>query len=305
MAVLIKYNGLGGKLRFSGASTGGFKARYVLSTSPLLLDTYPGAAAAYSLRKLSSTYNGSAIRIRRSSDNAETDIGFVSNTLDTASLLTFCGVGNGFITTWYDQSGNIKNATQATATNQPRIVTSGLYLGYLIFDGNDDNLISTTGSSIPWNGSTGAHIVTVTSPNVGLVNGAFDFAATVNVPFTGAWGIIYHTVGPTFLKWRFGTGEVNNAELYTRTSSTAFCIVNTNKNSSTETLYLNNSLVKTVTGKLTTLANNSPTTIHISFAPSAGGYWGGFQKEIVMYNINQSANVDGINTNINSFYTIY
>jgi len=27
MAVLIKYNGLGGKLRFSGASTGGFKAR--------------------------------------------------------------------------------------------------------------------------------------------------------------------------------------------------------------------------------------------------------------------------------------
>jgi hypothetical protein len=32
MAVLLKYNGLGGKLRFSGASTGGFKARYVAST---------------------------------------------------------------------------------------------------------------------------------------------------------------------------------------------------------------------------------------------------------------------------------
>jgi hypothetical protein len=43
-----------------------------------LLDTYSGAAVAYSLRKLSSTYNGSAIRVRRSSDNTEMNIGFNS-----------------------------------------------------------------------------------------------------------------------------------------------------------------------------------------------------------------------------------
>ena len=33
----------------------------------LLLDTYPNAAVAYSLRKLRTAYSGSAIRVRRSS----------------------------------------------------------------------------------------------------------------------------------------------------------------------------------------------------------------------------------------------
>ena len=54
-----------------------------------LLDTYSGAAAAYSLRLLSSTYSGSAIRVRRSDDNEEQDIGFRNNVLDTSSLETF------------------------------------------------------------------------------------------------------------------------------------------------------------------------------------------------------------------------
>ncbi len=41
-----------------------------------LLDDYPSAAAAYSVRKLRSAYTGSAIRVRRASDNAEQNIGF-------------------------------------------------------------------------------------------------------------------------------------------------------------------------------------------------------------------------------------
>ena len=91
-----------------------------------LLDTYTGAAAAYSLRKLRSAYTGYAIKVRRSSDNTEQDIGFSSTFgLDTSSLTSFCGSGNGFVTTWYDQSGNGRNATQTTAANQPQIVSSG------------------------------------------------------------------------------------------------------------------------------------------------------------------------------------
>jgi hypothetical protein len=34
--------------------------------------------------------------------------------------------GNGFVTTWYDQSGNGRNATQTTAGQQPRIVNAGV-----------------------------------------------------------------------------------------------------------------------------------------------------------------------------------
>jgi hypothetical protein len=95
---------------------------------PLLLDLYPNASVAYSLRKLRTAYSGNAIRVRRSSDNAEQDIGFVGNNLDTASLLTFCGAGNGFVTTWYDQSTNVNDATQATVGRQPIIVSSGAIL---------------------------------------------------------------------------------------------------------------------------------------------------------------------------------
>ena len=96
-----------------------------------LLDNFGGAACAYSLRLLSLQYNGNCIRVRRSSDNAESDIGFVWNNIskeyiiDTYALLSFVGTGNGFVTTWYDQSGNKNDAYQTTAAQQPQIVISG------------------------------------------------------------------------------------------------------------------------------------------------------------------------------------
>lgn len=85
------------------------------------------SSAAYSLRKLRNAYTGNAIRVRRSSDNAEADIGFTtSGDLDTVALLAHCGAGSGFVTTWYDQSGNGRNATQTTAGSQPQIVSNGV-----------------------------------------------------------------------------------------------------------------------------------------------------------------------------------
>lgn len=91
----------------------------------LLLDTYTGAAAAYSLRKLRDAYAGSAIRVRRSSDNAEQDIGFDGNDLDESALTTFVGANDGFVVTWYDQSGGGDDQVQATASKQPSIVDAG------------------------------------------------------------------------------------------------------------------------------------------------------------------------------------
>jgi hypothetical protein len=46
---------------------------------------------------------------------------------------------NGFVSTWYDQSGNANDATQATTTAQPKIVSAGASGdGGLKFDGVDD-----------------------------------------------------------------------------------------------------------------------------------------------------------------------
>ena len=93
-------------------------------TTPPLLDTYTGSAGAYSLRKLRTAYAGSCLRVRRSSDSTEQDIGFSGGLIDTASLLSFCAAGDGFVKTWYDQVGSA-NATHSTDALQPRIVASG------------------------------------------------------------------------------------------------------------------------------------------------------------------------------------
>lgn len=92
-----------------------------------IVDVYSGAAVAFSLRKLRGAYTGAAIRVRRSNDNAEQDVGFTAlGNLDESALSTFVGANSGFIATWYDQSGNARNATQTTAGNQPRIVNAGV-----------------------------------------------------------------------------------------------------------------------------------------------------------------------------------
>lgn len=94
----------------------------------LILDRLSVApVVAFALRRLSTGYTGPLIRVRRSSDNAEQDIGATSTgVLDTSSLLSFTGAGNGVVTTWYDQSGNTRNATQTTPSAQPRIVNAGV-----------------------------------------------------------------------------------------------------------------------------------------------------------------------------------
>jgi PKD repeat protein len=133
---------------------GGFitKSNYIEIVFTGLLDLYPNAAAAYSLRLIRGTYTGSAIRVRRSSDNTEQDIGFVNGVLDTAALLAFVGANNGFVVTWYDQSGNGVNATQGTQANQPQIVSGGVLLTQngepaIVFDGVNDSLSLATGIS--------------------------------------------------------------------------------------------------------------------------------------------------------------
>lgn len=95
----------------------------------LLLDDVAGATVALSVRKLSSSYAGSAIEVRRSSDDTLQDIGFDANgDLDTAALSSFAGSGDAFIRTWYDQSGNGGNLTQTTNADQPKIVDAGTVL---------------------------------------------------------------------------------------------------------------------------------------------------------------------------------
>ena len=84
-------------------------------------------AVCYSVRRIVDKYSGYCLQVRRSSDNTTQDIGFTANgDLDTASLKTFVGSDSGYVTIWYDQSGNGRNATQDTSSKQPAIVLSGV-----------------------------------------------------------------------------------------------------------------------------------------------------------------------------------
>jgi|GEM_PF-2094139 len=110
----------------NATGTGNAKTSTVSGAFTGILDTLPPSAAAYSIRRLRSGYTGPLMRVRRSSDSTEQDIGHtLGGNLNTATLTTFCGANSCFVRTWYDQSGNVRNATQTTAVNQPRIVNAG------------------------------------------------------------------------------------------------------------------------------------------------------------------------------------
>jgi len=102
--------------------------------APLAVAAFAGAfdgitfAALYGMKRFLTAYTGALVRIRRDSDNAEADIGYVAATglLDTAAAAAHIGGGSGFVVTWYDQSGNGRDATQATAGSQPAYVASGI-----------------------------------------------------------------------------------------------------------------------------------------------------------------------------------
>lgn len=279
---------------FVGSATADSNTVVPVSAFTGLLDTYTGASAAYSLRKLSSSYSGNCIRVRRSSDNTEQDFGFVNNILDTAALLTFCGAGNGFVTTWYDQSGNANNATQSTAANQPQIVSSGALLSInsktcMSFDGTNDSFNLTNS-------------ISVNTSNFNTFVGKRGASGRRLVGLTGGIGQQY-----LFGLWSdnnyYLQGKTTHYQASSSTDTTTNQLLLTGQNSSgTMSMYKNNNVI-TSTQQAAVITNSIGTI---------GNYLGGNGfliqadlQEIVFYNSDQSSNRTGINTNINTYYSVY
>jgi hypothetical protein len=127
--------------------------------------------AAFSVRKINPKYTGFCMNVRRSSDNTAINIPFnvATGEMNITALLLFVGSGSGYVTSWYDQSGNGLNATQATATNQPIIVSSGVLQTFngkpgVAFNGTTQYLQTATSQFI--NATTGTWTANaVTSSN--------------------------------------------------------------------------------------------------------------------------------------------
>lgn len=96
-----------------------------LGGSKLPLDAATTWLAVSVSRRLYTTYTGPLIRLRRDSDNAESNFGYNAlNQLDTAAIATWLGAATGFVVTLYDQSGNGRNYQQPTAALQPQFIAS-------------------------------------------------------------------------------------------------------------------------------------------------------------------------------------
>jgi len=254
----------------------------------LLLDLYPDSAAAYSLRRLRTQYSGSAIRVRRA-DNTEQDIGFVNNELDTASLLTFVGSGDGFVVKWYDQIGS-NDATQSTALSQPQIVSSGVTnlennQPSIYFDTNFLELGST-----PYSEFLSNTIVSVAKSDATTEGNLYNFADSTEI-YSQTYNRSSNNSYGVFSLIDEGTTNVGG-------SLTNQNLVFTLHKSTTET-FLNTSEV--------TDANLIRGNFTANFIGTRDAQYkmNGNIQELILFNGNQSTNQSAIQTNINDFYSIY
>jgi len=271
------------------------------NTYQYLLDLYPNAAVAYSLRKLRAAYSGSAVRIRRSGDNAETDIGFTAlNNFDTASAEAFCiaggGTQNGYVTTFYDQSGNSKNATNATASEQPIIVSSGAVVTTgskptVQFDGSDDFL------SASYRATT--QIITVLGVQEFLTTANNQVAITVSEISGGQIYFGFIALGVTSYTYE-------DIQAKTRTNTTNRQLVTLAIGGANGNWYVNGSGTGfTPNNTITQITKTSGQDLRL------GGYsGGGFNaniniQEFILFQNDQTANITGLELNINTYYGIY
>jgi len=104
---------------------------------------YTQAVGAYALRRLFGAYTGAQVRLRRSTDNAETDVTFDKYGYPVNfDVETWLGGGTGYVVTWYDQSGQANDLTQTNATVQPIYETTSkrvnLKNAYMTIPGSDN-----------------------------------------------------------------------------------------------------------------------------------------------------------------------
>jgi hypothetical protein len=289
---------------------------FTVPTSSVLPSNYGSeAAAAYSLRYVSSTYTGPVVKVRRSNDDNELD--FTPSEITDGTLETWVGANNGFVTTWYDQSGNGRNATQTTATYQPQIVSSGTLIKEngiptTQYDGVNDylqiNNSSATGSNpINISGSS-VSVFTVLTPTNN--NSAYIFG---NYQGSGVYDgdhVLFHQ-DPSGSGITFKNSYDDNVNPIQELSSlysinTTYLWTNILSLGSTAFMYVNNSLESSTSD--TTDGNFTSDQDWVigarSIDPSVE-VWGGKMSEIILHKSDQSSNRQDIESNINNYYNIF
>ena len=283
----------------------------VFTTAPgaFLLDTYTGAAAAYSTRKLKTGVTVAA-RIRRSGDDIEADVEFDSNNeisltspisnassgtyTDLADFVDHTGTArDAFIDEWKDQSGSGNHAAQATFGSQPKLydATTGLITENgkpaLDFDGTDDQLQSTSNIAIDMSAYSAMTVLTADSTSNMLgVKQLFGSNRRIYLSLINS--------GNYYVSWRTSTAANYG------TADTDQYLVSVYAGSTSVNAYRN--------GVVKTLQTDTYTTnqaLSIGAFSVANNSWDGTIQEVIVYESDQSSNRTGIESDINGYFSIY
>jgi hypothetical protein len=279
-----------------------------------ILDTYTGSYFGYSVRRLSGAYNGYCMQVKRSSDSSVLDVGFDSNgNLDTGSITTFVGGGDGWVNIWYDQSGNGINITPDSTTGNGFFIVSSGTLRTLNGKaapytprGNEYNLgnnsISITSNNIQWTNVSGVDDDTQTYNVYGRVlsmkntsnsldydncNSIINFYSRL-APFSSNM-IVYQNNGYT-TTGRPYTLDTQNLNFNYKDGNTVGGNTNGGSNNSS------------TTGCGTTNLNINQMRLGNDYQTPSDSNLTGWIQEVILWPTYTSGNQSGIVTNTNNYF---
>jgi len=249
-------------------------------------------AAAYSLRSLTGG-DPLAVRVRRDTDEQD----FTVSEINSGALVAFVGSGNdGFVETWYDQSGNGNHATQTDTGKQPKIVSSGSLLtqggkACINFDGSNDFLNKETYTqgalSQPNTAFAVAKLDAYTDSNRKIFDGDVITARNMLQLNTAGNGQFAHFAGTVA-----ATGEDADANRHLFT-----CLFN----GSSSRLRIDTTQKSTANAGTNTMNGIVIGANH----DTAQNFWDGDIQEIIICDSNQTSNFTALEGNINSYYSIF
>lgn len=285
-----------------------FAFRASLAEEVFLLDDYPGASLAYSLRKLSSTYTGNCIRVVRSSDSTEADIDFAADGYVNQTAIEAFRAGSSFVyvKTWYDQSGNGNDLTQASTSKQAYFYNSGYFVegGKYAIRFDNSQLENNTAIGVANDTSyfmVNAAVTNPSSQDGGIIQTQEDLGG-------GSFAVnsIGFRDGGYFVRLnKTGTANVslNGYDFSTTNQHLAATVIDYSATSN-QFLYNNINQTDVNTARSNTGAG-STVSVGRTSDPNTGLFTFINLQELIMYSSNQTSNISGISTNINDYFSLY
>jgi len=215
---------------------------------------------------------------------------------------------DGFVETWYDQSGNGNDAVQQVSGSQPKIVDAGVFLGQVDFLNGVSTFLETNNSDLA--NLSELSLFSVLEPVTASTN-EFAISAGSIVNSTGnygGWALWANGYSDRFDFTTQARGSGTNSRAEVNITGTSPVVYSATLNGTNAQASVNGVLGTENTSMITPY--NSDATrrklrlgCQYTFAPAS--FYRGAMKEAILYPSDESANRVAIETDINDHYDIY